>query len=107
MAYAAYRSGAKHSFPQASYHPSNRGTNQIVLSGEDAEVILAQGIFWLEQVETATGVTVKISDGDGDVIIPLTGSFDAAMSPIRCDHGIIFDGTMLWAKGFIQEDCLS
>ena len=105
MAFTVYRPGSKHTFPQASYHPSNRGTGQIILTGTDPVLALVNGIFWLEQVQAAAAVIIK--DGTGETISPALTNLESDMSPVRCDHGIQVTGTVTLIKGFIQEGCLS
>ena len=106
MSFTVYRAGAVDSFPQASYHPSIRCTNQIELVGTNPVVELTNGIFWIENIVTADGVNVAIADGKGKAIVPVIGTFDTSWSPIRCDFGIQVTGTVLLIKGFIQEACL-
>jgi hypothetical protein len=105
---SSYRGESLHGNPQTSYHPSNRVTGQIILAGTDKEVISKNGIFYLEHIIVASaGVTVAIKDGEGTLIIPEIGDLDCEMSPVRCDHGIKIDGTVLMAKGFIMEDVIA
>lgn len=105
MAFTVYRPGAQHNFPQASYHPSNRATNQIVCAGEDVVIPVQNGILWLEQLHSSAGVTIK--DGDGNSIFPSSIlTLESDISPVRCDHGIAITGTVKFVKGFLQEDCL-
>ena len=99
-----YRS--KHGNPQTSYHPSNRANGQVIIVGADGEVPVEDGIFWLESIETGSGVTVEIQDGDGNTVIPAVGSVNHEMSPIRLDRGIKIVGTVLYAKGFIMDASL-
>lgn len=105
MASTVYRPGRDDNFPQVSYHPSNRASNQIVLTGTVENIALPNGIFWLEQIHAAS--PVAIADGDGKVIIPAVTSLECEMSPMRCDHGIQITGDVIFLKGFIQEECLS
>lgn len=105
MAATVYRPGRDDNFPQVSYHPSNRSSGQIILSGTVEDISLAKGIFWLEQIHAVA--PVEIQDGDGQVIIPAISSLECEMSPMRCDHGIKVTGDVTLLKGFIQEAALN
>lgn len=104
MASTVYRPGRDDGFPQVSYHPSNRASNQIILTGVVDDIILEKGVFWLEQISASAAVS--ISDGDGKAIIPSIVSLECEMSPIRCDRGVKVTGNVIFMKGFIQEACL-
>jgi len=103
---AYYRASAMNGNPLVSYHPSNRVTGQIIGSGADFEIVNENSVFFLEQIEVGSGVTVKVSDGAGNEIIPVIGQLSCEMSPIRCDNGIVIDGTVLMVKGFFIEDSI-
>lgn len=93
--------------PNSNYHSTNRMQNQIIIAGDDGQVLEDNAIFCLEQIVVVSGETVEIQDGSGRTIIPEIGDIDCAMSPIRCDNGIKIVGTVLMAKGFLIMDVLS
>ena len=112
MAFTVYRAARKHGNPQVTYHPSHRATGQVIFAGTDPQILSPNGIFWIEQIITGTGVTVIVADGGdgtgaGSTALFTTGSVECEWSPIRCDHGVIITGTVLLLKGFIQEDVIS
>jgi hypothetical protein len=80
--------------------------NQVILTGTDPELSVPKGIFFLETLILSTS-TATIADGDGTTIIAGIASLDQQISPLRCDHGIIITGAVLYAKGFVIEGCLS
>jgi len=80
--------------------------NQIILTGASPALPVPKGIFFLESLVLSTG-TATIADGDGTTIVAGIASMDQQISPLRCDHGITITGSVLYAKGFVIEGCLS
>jgi hypothetical protein len=100
---AVYRS--TNNKPLNGYNPAIRISGQMVLSGTDPEFLTETGVFFLEMLQLGTGATVTIKDGDDVTIATTVSSFSQDQSPLRCDKGIKFTGTVIMAKGFVMEGC--
>jgi len=100
---AIYRSQNNRSL--ATITPEERLSNQVVLTGTNEKLLSDKGIFFLELLECSG--TVEIKDGKGRTIASAATSFSQDHSPIRCDFGIEFVGTVAVAKGFILESVLA
>jgi hypothetical protein len=90
--------------PIPSYHASQRASGQHILSGTDPAVSTTKGIFFLEMLQCASGVT--LTSGDGKLVITGATSFSQDQSPIRFDEGLSITGTVVFAKGFMIEGML-
>jgi hypothetical protein len=82
-------------------------SDQVIMSGVNESYPVAKGVFFLEYVEAATGTTVVIKDGHGNVIISGIDKWDQDHSPIRCDLGVEFVGNLKIAKGFFLAGVFS
>jgi hypothetical protein len=85
----------------------DRFNDQVILSGVNESYPVTKGIFFLEYVEAASGTTVIIKDGSGNVIISGIDTWGQDHSPIRCDYGVEFVGNLKIAKGFYVANVFS
>jgi hypothetical protein len=90
--------------PIVSYHASNRASGQVILTGNNESVTSPSGVFFLEMLQCASGVT--LTSGDGKLVIAGITSFSQDQSPLRFDKGLIITGTVVIAKGFLVENCI-
>jgi hypothetical protein len=82
---------------------TNRFDNQVVLSGENEQILVQTGIFSLEFLEAELGTTVTIKDGNGITIASGVSSFSQDHKPLKCEYGIKIVGKVSMAKGSIYE----
>jgi hypothetical protein len=81
----------------------NKSDNQVIFSGENESYIVHRGIFLLEYLEAESGTTITIKDGNGRIMASGVSSFSQEHSPLRCEYGIEFVGTLSMAKGYFME----
>jgi hypothetical protein len=82
-------------------HERAKFSDTVIITGDDQELLVPKGAFFLEYLEAETSTTVKLSDGDSVEVVPAISSFNSDHSPMRFDHGIIIDGNVLIAKGYV------
>ena len=82
-----------------------RFNNQFVFNSSDSNptLIRPKAIVFIDYLEVASGSTVDIVDGDGDVVASDISSFDMTYTPLRLDHGFTVTGSVLMLRGFIIE----
>lgn len=100
---AIYRATNGRSFSQIP--EEIRLSNQVVISGTDESLILKKGAFFLETLQVSSNGNVTIKDGAGNTIATGVEDFSQDHSPLRCDHGIEFVGSVQFAKGYVVENC--
>lgn len=82
----------------------DRYNNQRIITGVDQSFLIEKGIFFIEYIESTTGTTVSIADGDGTTIATGISYFSQDYSPIRCDYGVTITGNLIMLKGFIMQN---
>lgn len=79
-----------------AYHKS---TDQIVITGEDEEHLLRDGVFFIEFISVPEGESITIYDGKDNLVASNVTSFASDHSPIRCDYGVKITGNVSLFKG--------
>lgn len=102
---AIYRSKNRRAIVEIS--PENRLSNQVTIYGTDEQMILKDGIFFLEFLAADTGGSVTIKDGKGEILGTGITNFSQDHSPLRCDYGIELEGDVAFAKGFVIQGVLA
>lgn len=101
---SVYRSQANKSRAIREITPEDRLSNQVVISGTNQSISVAQGALFIEVLQVDSGGTVEIKDGSGKTISTSISNFEQDHSPLRCDLGATITGDVDFAKGFIIED---
>lgn len=97
MAFAIYK--PKTTTPLKAISGGEMVSNQRVLSGTNPEIEVSGGIFFLDTLIVAAGVT--ITDWDGNSLGAGITSFALNNNHIRLDGGIKITGAVLMAKGYV------
>jgi hypothetical protein len=94
--------------PLPHFSDADRYNNRIAVANEtNPQIIVDNGVFFLEHVYLETGKTISIVDGNGQTLMTgLDRDLNVEISPIRLDYGFVITGDVLLLKGFIIQGCL-